>query len=366
MLYLIPIIIIILWLINSSNKKRKVRTINGTIKKFSLYPLAIFIIVIFNCLKDPFVYPDNIAYYDGFTYNWDDEETVNFGYLFLNNFVKFIWKNFYLFSAIVAIIINIAYCKFIKDYSPNIWLSLLLFIFINYYPAFFLLRQYLAMPFVFMAIKYTIDRNHKMFLLSILLAYSFHTTSLVVFPLYYLYSLSYSKKNIILLIVITGVGCISLVTIGSFLSNYFPMYAHYLEIEAGDAAWSRAIMKIYIFCVFAFVLGKKCFDNNINKIVFISMIMCVIICVGAANIYGVYRLRDYYALADFVGVPIIINEANKCRGIKRFLIIFMVLIYIILLAYSFNSFVLGPNMLNDYQLFWEGVPRERESIDSMI
>lgn len=362
MLNSIPINILILWLINNFNKSRKVRTIRGKVKKFNLYPLAIIIIVIFSCLKDPFVYPDNIAYYYGFIYDWEGEETVNFGYLFLNNFIKIIWKNFYLFSAIVAIIINIAYCKFIKDYSPNIWLSLLLFIFINYYPAFFLLRQYLAMPFVFMAIKYTIDRNHMMFLLSILLAYSFHTTSLVVFPLYYLYSLSYSKKNIILLTVITIFGCAGLVTIGTYLSNYFPMYAHYLDIDAGEAAWSRAIMKIYIFCVFVLTLGKKCFDDNINKVVLISMIMCVIICVGAASIYGVYRLRDYYALADFIGVPIIIKEAKKFRGVKRFVIISMVLLYIVLLAYSFKSFITSANMLNDYQFFWEGVPRERESI----
>ena len=144
MLYSIPIIINFLWLINSFNKSRKVRTIRGTIKNFTLYPLAIVILVLFSCLKDPFVYPDNITYYYGFINNWEGEETVNFGYLFLNDLVKIIWKNFYLFSAIVAIIINVAYGKFIKDYSPNIWLSLLLFIFINYYPAFFLLRQYLA------------------------------------------------------------------------------------------------------------------------------------------------------------------------------------------------------------------------------
>lgn len=361
MLYSIPIVIIILWLIDRSITPYSIRAIRGY-KKSRIYGLAIFIIVAFSCLKDPFVYPDNIAYYYGFIYDWEGEETVNFGYLFLNNFIKFFWKNFYLFSAIVAIMINIAYGKFIKDYSPHIWLSLLLFVFINYYPAFFLLRQYLAMPFVFMAVKYTIERNHKMFLLSLVLAYSFHTTSLVIFPLYYLYNLSYSKRNSLFLIVMTCIGSASLVTLGTLLSKYFPMYAHYLDIDAGEAAWSRAIMKIYICLIYIYTLRKKCFDNNINKVVFISMIMCVIICVGAATIYGVYRLRDYYALADFIGIPIILKEASKMRGLKRTAIKFMTLIYIILLAYSFNSFVTSANMMNDYQMFWEGVPRERESV----
>jgi transmembrane protein EpsG len=218
------------------------------------------------------------------------------------------------------------------------------------------------MPFVFMAVKYTLDRNFKMYVLSVLLAYSFHTTSLVIFPLYYLYGLSYSKKNVIFLILIMVVGCSSLVTLGGYLSSYFPMYEHYLEIDAGGAAWSRALMKIYILAVYVFTLGKKSFDENMNKIVLISMIMCVIICVGAANIYGVYRLRDYYALADFVGVAIILKEARKIKGIKRTGIILMTYIYIALLAYSFNSFVTSANMRNDYQLFWKGQPHERESV----
>ena len=50
------------------------------------------------------------------------------------------------------------------------------------------------------------------------------------------------------------------------------------------------------------------------------MIMCVIICVGAANIYGVYRLRDYYALADFVGSTSAIMEYAKKSASSEFII----------------------------------------------
>lgn len=354
MLYIIPIIIVFLWFIDYLSKKTK--SILGykrlLIDNNSLYHISVLILIAFYSFKDPFLYPDNLNYYYGFIRNFNGYDTINWGYILLNNIVKVIWNNFYFFSTIVGIIIITSYSIFIKRNSPYIWLSLLLYILINYYPSFFILRQYLAMPFVFLSIYYTLKRKHIKYLVCVILAYSFHTTSLVIFPIYYLYSLKYSRKSITFLILFTIIGCIGFVSLGNAISSYFPMYDHYLNLETENAGINRALMKIYILAVYIYTLGKKSFEYNINKIVLMSMIICVIICVGAVNIYGVYRLRDYYALSDFIGIPIIFNEAYKYKGLKRYYIIIMVLIYVSLLIVSFYNFVISENMNNDYELFW--------------
>lgn len=355
MLYAVPIIILFLWFYSP-----KTWRINQNVffrNRNRNFILAVVIISIFSCLKDPFIYPDNISYYEWYKSLAFDDDSLNIGYIIYNHIVSFISNNnHFVFFAISAIAINVGYCKYIDRNSPHIWLALFLYILINYYPSFFLLRQYLAMPFVFMAFYYIIERKLVGFIVCSLLAYSFHTMSLCIVPMYFVYSLKPSRLNFILIAGGTVAGCLGLVAIGNYLSSYFDAYSHYLSLEVEDAAWSRAFMKIYIFGVYVYALGHDCYKVGINRIVFYSMLMCIIICVGAVNLFGVYRMRDFFSIADIIGVPLIWCYAKQYNGFRKYTARNLALVYIALLVYSFNSFVQGDNMHSDYQLFWNGKP----------
>lgn len=330
-------------------------------KKRLIFNFAVIILILVNGLRDPFLYHDNDNYYYFFKGDVQDEikkGTLNAGYLMINSLIGFFTSSFQVFCFVLAAFFTCGYAKLIKTYSPFVWLSLLLYVLINYLPSFFLLRQYLAMPFVFWSFKYVIERKQLKYWLCILLAFSMHTTALVVIPIYYLYGLKYSKKNMLLVIAITVAASLGFMVIGAIVGSYFSYYSRYVEMEVEEPAWQRALMKSYILFVYMFALKKAFCKAGINRLIFYSMLLNVIICIGAMNIFGVFRLREYFSLADFIGVPIILYYTKAMSYPKKPVVIAMSIVYIILLVLSYNSFVEGGNMENGYQFFWKsnGLP----------
>ena len=118
--------------------------------------------------------------------------------------------------------------------------------------------------------------------------------------------------------------------------------------------WQRTLLKIYIAGVYLFTLRKRFYDEGINRLVFYGMVFNVVICIAAMNIFSAHRLREYFSYADFIGVAIILKEASRIKNIKKPIVYFLVLVYVAALAISFNSFVQGGNMNNDYEFFWNG------------
>ena len=100
-------------------------------------------------------------------------------------------------------------------------------------------------------------------------------------------------------------------------------------------------------------MGDKYYDKGINRVIFYSMIMNVIICVAAMNVFGVFRLREYFSLADFIGIPIMLKEAIKKKTFKTMSESILLIIYMILLTISFYRFIDSENMNNAYRFFWD-------------
>ena len=249
---------------------------------------------------------------------------------------------------------NRAFAIVIEEYSPYIWFSLILFILINYYPSFFLLRQHLAIAVVLLSIKYIIKRVSIKFGICALLAFSLHATSVLFVPLYFLYGLKNNKFNMFLVALGSIFTVVLFYSFQDYVNLYSAYYAHYFEAEAETAAWQRALLKIYIAVVYIYVMGKKYYDEGINRIVFYGMVLNIVICIAAMNIFAAHRLREYFAYADFIGVPIMIKQATMTKGFKKPLIILLVAVYVAALVITFINFIQGGNMNNEYQFFWNG------------
>lgn len=323
-------------------------------KMLVFYSAVLFLIVVCG-LRDPFIYPDNISYYEFFNGDFSaaDDGTLNIGYLLLNGAMGMLTSSFQVFCFVVALIITCSYSKFIISYSPYIWLSLFLYVLINYLPSFFLLRQYLAMPFVFMSFKYVIERKQKMYWICALLAFSIHTTALIILPLYYMYGISYSRRNMLIVFGGTILASLSFMAIGAIIGSYFSYYSQYLDMQVEDPAWQRALMKVFILLVYLFAMKGHFYNSGINRLVFYSMLMNVIICIGAMNFFGVFRLREFFSLADFIGIPIILSATSQMFFPKKHVVSFLTVVYMVLLVISYISFAEGGNMENGYNFFWE-------------
>ena len=324
-------------------------------KKLIFFNIAVLFLALMSGLRDPFLYSDNDVYYEYFKgdYLANGEGTINWGYFLINYVILFITPNFQFLCLLMSFVVIYSYSSVIKKYSPYVGLSLLLFFLINYLPSYFLLRQYMAMPFVFLSFKYILERKQKQYLICIILAFSMHSMAISVLPLYYLYSIRYSQRNFFLIIVGAFILCLLFVVIGKFLISFMPTYSNYMESHSEGAAWQRAIMKLYVLLIYIFCLRKNFYAEGVNRLIFFSMLMCIIITVGGANLPGVYRLRDFYSFADFVGVPVILCVSKKMVRKKRIIVLFATAIYVALLFVSYFGFVNSANMENGYRFFWE-------------
>lgn len=322
----------------------------------TLYVIAILILILFCALRDGFLYPDIDNYYDYFRYGYtqlDLQEQFNFGYATLNHFCKLLSSSFQFLLLVVSLIILLLYSKAIKDYSPYIWLSLILFILINYYPSFFLLRQYLAIGVFLFSLRYVIKRKPIHYAICMIIALSFHTTAIVAIPVYLLYGIKNTKLNMSLVLIGSIVVIAVFFKFSTYIGLFSAYYAHYFEVEMEESAWKRALMKGFIFMVYLFIMRKHFYDKGINRLVFYCMVLNVVICIAAMNVMGVFRLREYFALADFVGIPIMIKQAKKMVSLNKLIALSMIVVYFVMLVLSFNSFIVGENMNNAYQFFWE-------------
>ena len=318
-----------------------------------LFLIAISVLILFSGLRDPFSYPDIGNYYEYFVdMNGSEVENFGLGYTVLNSVISFVYPSFYLLLFVISAIVVVNYAIVIKRYSPYLWLSLLLYLLINFYPSFFLLRQYLAMAVFLFSLKYVVSRQPYHYGVCALIALSFHFSAVVIIPFYFLYGLNNSRRNLIYL-TIGAIACILFfISIGVIVNMVSSYYASYFERGNDEPAWQRAIMKCYAFLLFMYTLREKYYNEGINRILFYCMFFNTIICISAMNMFGVYRLREYFSLADFIGLAVILKESISYNGYKRLFLICLCIAYIIPLYISFDRFITGENIDNYYRLFW--------------
>lgn len=323
-----------------------------------LYVFAILLLILFSALRNAFLYPDISNYYDFFNGQYLlSDENIGDGYRLLNTVCHWFSSSFQFLLIVISILVVGVYGKVIKKYSPYIWLSLFLYILINYYPSFFILRQNCAMAVALLSLKFIIQREPVRFGVCTLIAFSFHATALLVVPLYFLYSLKATKLNMFLLAVGSVFFVAMFMSIANYVNLFSAYYAHYFETEVEEGMWQRTLLKIYIAGVYLFTLRKKFYDEGINRLVFYGMVFNVVICIAAMNIYSAHRLREYFSYADFIGVAIILKEASRIKTIKKTIVFFLVMVYVVALAISFNNYIQGGNMNNQYEFFWNSTIR---------
>lgn len=354
MLYYILIVILFFALLAKASGKKVSRR---------LYALAILVLILFNALRNGFLYPDIPGYFDYFNgQTLFSDENVGVGYKLLNTVCHWLSSSFQFVLIVISVFVVGCYGEVIKEYSPYIWLSLFLYILINYYPSFFILRQYLAMAVCLLSLKYVFKRESIRFGLCTLIAFSFHVTALLVVPLYFLYGMKATKLNMFLLAAGSVFVVVAFMSIADYVNLFSAYYAHYFETEVEEGMWQRTLLKIYIAGLYLFTLRKGFYDEGINRLVFYGMVFNVVICIAAMNIFSAHRLREYFSYADYIGVAIILKEASRIKSIKKPIVYFLVLVYVAALAISFNSFVQSANMNNDYEFFWNGeVPSSSSS-----
>ncbi len=120
---------------------------------------------------------------------WSNIFNIDFepGFVIMDKLIGMFTTDSNILYAIYAVIILLPTAYIIFRYSENIWLSTVMFISLTFfYCSLSFIRQSIALSIVFLAYKYFVQRKHFMVLLFIFFACLFHSTVVILIPVYLL------------------------------------------------------------------------------------------------------------------------------------------------------------------------------------
>ncbi|MDU5344409.1 MAG: EpsG family protein, partial [Prevotella bivia] len=130
-----------------------------------------------------------------------------YGYFFWQILLSYITQNRYIFILITTIAIYVLFFLAFKEYLDDYPLACIVFLGLLYYFSMTYLRQVIGVGFTFLSVKYIVKRKFLPFFCFWLLAYSFHGSALIFFPMYFIPQKKYSKNfviTVLLLCLIVG------------------------------------------------------------------------------------------------------------------------------------------------------------------
>lgn len=203
------------------------------------------------------------------------------------------------FLLVTGFLLTLGYYKTIRKYSPYIIVSFLFILTGPFFQSLFVLRQHLAMSIILLTYPYIIDRKIVPYILLFLLAYSFHQTAIIFFPIYFLYSIK--KLTKIVFIYLTG-GVVLMFTMVLVLQFYVSnLTDDTLSYNLSSYGLSEEGMNIKRgllmsgLLVFRFIVMKsKSFEPGINKLLTIILLTASVAAFVFMGVFAGPRLLLYF------------------------------------------------------------------------
>ena len=116
-----------------------------------------------------------------------EERRIEWGYLALSAFFGMFYKEPFVFFFVLSLATNLLIVLALRNHSEHFWISCVLYILtFVFYGSFNLIRQTIAMGIVFCAHQSLIDKRMFRYFFFIVLAALFHTSVLVMIPVYFI------------------------------------------------------------------------------------------------------------------------------------------------------------------------------------
>lgn len=274
------------------------------------------------------------------TANIDSVKIVELGFRYLMKICSLLSPSFTFFLFMYSLLWIGGYLDVIKKYSPNVILSLLLLIVGPFDQSIFVIRQHLAMVVVFLSYKYIIEKKFLMYLFLIVLAFSLHQTALIALPIYFLYHVRGKRKTFFLIIAIAIFLYFSFSTLLRNVGNEMLQgYSSYIDSDVKTNTTGAILMALEL-AIYVIALKKKVLDAGINRILFLSLSLGLILSVSGIGFNPTSRLVMYYTSVSFLTIPIIASNI-KNRLSRNIVTIAFILLYAYVAYYGsgFSSLV---------------------------
>lgn len=258
---------------------------------------------------------------------------VEFGYLMLVKFLRFIWLNKYAFLFIIAVLPYLAILFFGKKYATNTMLFIFLILSFSigaslYILSFSMLRQILALGIWAIVLHLYVSNKHKFkwsIIIGIVIMLSFHTSSLLGLVLLAFDKIYLSKKVMIIC-------CLIAYCAGLFMPIIFPYIQNiaifiggefYLTSKISSFTFNSLALLPYIgifFLILTYSSAQYC-NTIFVKGLFISILISGILYSIGTNLD---RMNLYFYLPAFIAIS---NFFSKVKPLIKYMTLSVFIIY---------------------------------------
>lgn len=241
---------------------------------------------------------------------------------------------------IVALVQCLALYYVYQKYSPNFFLSILLFILsTDYYSWMFNgLRQFLAASIIFSGTSLILDRKYIQMILLIILASTFHQSALIMIPFIFIANGKAFNRKMIL---VAAAIILSLVFLSQFTSllddflqntQYQNVVSDYQYGEFSDDNGTNPIrVLVYAAPTILSLTGLKIIRKSDSPVINLSTNMSLVstgiylISIFTSGIF-IGRLPIYFSLWNYILIPWEINNIFVKKD-RTFLILLLLILY---------------------------------------
>ena len=242
------------------------------------------------------------------------------------------------------------FCSFfvaIKRYSSIFWLSVFVLMTDSFPQSLFIVRGFFALSILLFSIPFIIKRQLLPYLLLCIVAFSIHTTSVIFFPVYFIYGI----KNALILAIVLAVGGVIFVLgfdiiLPYVVENFVSEYSVYIlgadNYEGGNWKMPALLSAILLFRIV--VMKEHFFEEGINRFCSLVLILALLLYVAGLGFGLISRMALYFSNLTFLILP------NTIRYIRNQTIQFMAgVAYILFTGFFFLKSSTGV-FWADYQL----------------
>lgn len=281
---------------------------------------------------------------------------TEFGYIGFNWTIAHITNNRYIFIFLYTICMYAIILYSFRKYAKNYPLASILFMALVFYFSFTYLRQMFAAAIIGLSIRYIIERKFLKYCAIIIAAFSFHNSTIIFFPMYFIANKKYPKAGISLLM--SACLIIGVTGITSNLYNLFDdistRAAHADYAVQGDARIAY-ILEAGFFLFFLIKSYKYLPDTKQSIVLYnIALAFCAVLLLFIRSENG-GRLSWYFVYGLIFSLTQLSTTSygKKIKmGLQLSIVSFVLFLRILtswgVLLYPYKTFFTNGHRENDY------------------
>lgn len=261
------------------------------------------------------------------------------GIIVICKLISYFSSDPFYFFFITSLITSIFVYKGILKNSAKPWLSLVLFIIAGLYmDAMNAVRQYIAVSIFAYSFYFIEKKDFKRYLVLIICASLFHTSALMLIPVYYFCNLNLTPRRKLLCFIL-------ILALMPFINTIFinvishTKYAFYISSVYGEAnpTYSELMISSILFLA-STIIYKRAKDKEHYNVYYNLTFLFFIIAILSFKILLAYRVIMYFKVVLIYMIPLILRNIYKMKNrFAAYVITFGLLSGITLIgAYKFN------------------------------